>query len=124
MTDEQGKIVNTKAIASAKTQKEPSYTPSLEAKRTIQYFYNLTHKDEKDWFNYFLLLKAYEEYGLTEEIEPYFVDKFHDNPEATFFKYLASRIYTHNGKTEKGYEVLNGIDHEKNPYFFPFFMKN
>jgi len=73
--------------------------------------------DDKNLFNYYLLLNAALAYGNEDEIEKRFHYLLKSNSESSFFKYLAAKVYMINGKREKGYEALDGIDVDKSPSY-------
>lgn len=92
------------------------YKPTLIDKETVNYFMSEIEKDSSDWFNYYMLSNAYFDYGLTSEIEEFFVNEL-KTKKSTFFKFIMFQLYNINGKKEKGFVVLNGIDHDKTPVF-------
>lgn len=71
----------------------------------------------ENWFNYYALLNASLKYGNEKDIEEFFHQQYLKHPDKVFFKYLAAKVYMMNGKREKGYRALEGIDLEKCPSY-------
>jgi hypothetical protein len=95
-------------------------TTSLEE---INYYQQQLKQNPEEWFNYYLLLKAYYDAGLVRKCEEQYVKVYREHKSSAFFKYLMAKIYAQNGKIEKVYEVLNEIDMDKTPVFGLLYKK-
>ncbi len=118
ITDETGKLLPIQSINEVpQSYSSSQLSPELTRKSTIKYYHDQINNDPEDWFNYYLLVEAYNEHGVLRGLEKFLLEVHSQNPNSVFFKYLLSKAYLYNGKREKSYEVMNHIDLDKTPVF-------
>ncbi|MBL4704647.1 MAG: hypothetical protein JKY54_09005, partial [Flavobacteriales bacterium] len=113
LTDADGKPISIKSTYTNTAYEKGNFKPEQSINNFILDLEQRIEKDDENWFNYYLLLNASLEYGNEDQIEERFHYLLKKNKESAFFKYLAAKVYMINGKREKGYEVLDGIDTDK-----------
>lgn len=117
LTDESGKPISIKSTYDNKAYDKGNYQPEKSINNFIPEILQQIEQDKTDLFNYYMLLNVALEYGNADEIEERFHYLLADNPDKVFFKYLAAKAYMINGKREKGYGALDGIDLEQCPSY-------
>lgn len=123
LTDASGKLFEDIKPSVDKKYTSEDYTPVVTSFFVLNHFKEQIKQDPEDLFNYFALQKAYQKYFMQEENEEYFVKYNRKNTDLVLSKYLAFDAYIFNGKKEKAYEVLNGIDHTQTPIFDILYQK-
>ena len=94
-----------------------NYQSSIVEENYIADLKQKVKDNPEDLFNLYLLLEASITYGNLPEMEEFFHNELKAHPTSLLHKYLAAKVYMMNGKREKGYFALDGIDLEKNPVF-------
>lgn len=116
ITDKNGNILPLSSSNQHTTYSPASYNEKIIDKESIQYFTEEIKKDTSNWFNYYMLSNSYFDYGNTKDIEAFFAEEL-KTKKAAFFKFIMFQLYNINGKKEKGFIVLNGVDHTKTPIY-------
>ncbi len=117
LTDEKGYPISLKSDFENREYRSAAYSTELVVDNFMDAILADIQKKPADLFNYFLLQSASLEYGNLSEMEEYFYLKLKENSNSVFYKYLAAKTFMINGKREKGYEALDGIDLDKNPIY-------
>ena len=116
ITDSKGNVI--KGLKSEiKNTKYPNikYQVSVISKQEINYFVNEIKNDSSNWFNYYMLLLAYERNNIDNSDEIFFVGECEKHENSVFFKYLLYRFYNNKGQIEKANRFMANIDFKKNP---------
>lgn len=117
LTDTAGMLIGNVNSAFNALYSPHEYKVQVTADQLISFYKNQITRDPEKLYPYYALYRSYVQYGLSEEGEEYFVKAYRQHPQSVFFKYLAARMYEENGKMEKFYEVMNGVDMTKTPVF-------
>ncbi len=99
------------------------FNQSLSSFPQIGYWESEINKNPDDWFNYYALARFYSRASLYDKGEERFRQIYKKHPESVFFQYLLSKFYAYNGKIEKMYLLLNGVDESKTPIYELMFEK-
>ncbi|MBL1279147.1 MAG: DUF3857 domain-containing protein [Fluviicola sp.] len=125
LTDEAGKPINITSNFEVKPYQKGSFSPEFTEDNFIielQKEFDEYKKGDapSKLFNLYLLHKASLEHGNLAKMEEYFYLKHKANDESVFYKYIAAKIFMINGKREKGYYALDGIDLKENPIYVTY----
>jgi len=123
ITDADGNLFEDIKSALENQYTPTDYSPTIKSFFVLNYFRDQIKQYPEDLFNYFALQKAFRKYFVQDENEEFFVKYNRKNPDLVLSKYLAFDAYVFNGKKEKAYEVLNGIDHGQTPIFDILYQK-
>jgi transglutaminase-like putative cysteine protease len=122
-TDTSGNLLTDISSSFTGTYKKQHYDVKLTDKQLIRYYEQEVAKNPTNLYNYYALTLAYINGSVSEDGEEFFVKIQRAHPNSVYFKYLASKMYEQNGKMEKFYEVLNGIDQNKTPVYALLYQK-
>lgn len=117
LTDDKGKLISLKAVDNDENYSAKTHEIAVDRLSVINYYKNQIAIDSENWFNYYLLIEAYNAYGVLKGLEKELVKVYNADDNSVFFKYLLSKVYLYNGKREKSYEIMNHIDLQKTPVF-------
>jgi len=105
------------------TYQKQHYDTKLTDMALVNYYKAMiTHKPD-EMYPYYALAQAYINSEATQDGEEFFVKTQRKNPNILFYKFLAAKMYEQDGKMEKFYEVLNGIDQQKTPVYALLYEK-
>tara|TARA_R110002072_G_scaffold302402_1_gene485112 strand:- start:36251 stop:40081 length:3831 start_codon:yes stop_codon:yes gene_type:complete len=116
-TNENGEPIAMTSSFDTQPYDKGNYSPAFSEGNYINELKKNIEENPNDLFNLYLLQAASLEHGNLNQMEEYFYLKHKDNSESVFYKYIAAKIFMINGKREKGYYVLDGIDLEQNPIY-------
>lgn len=117
ITDADGKVQSDINSAFEGTFSPTTYDAKLTNKTVIKHFKNRLEKSPEAWSNYYLLCKAYMKFDNSEDGEELFAKYLEQYENKVYFKYLMAKMYTSNGKSERGEKLLSGLDKSKTPIF-------
>jgi hypothetical protein len=123
ITDTSGILIPDISSAFKGTYEKHHFEVKLNDLYLIHYYTAEIAKNPDNLFEYYALNLAWINANRSQEAEEFFVKAQRKNPNSVFFKYLASKMFSQDGKMEKFYEVLNNIDQDKTPVYALLYEK-
>lgn len=117
LTDTLGVPLDFSVVKNKDYKKGIGYKKEIIRFPQISYWKSEIDENPNEWFNYYALARFYSRSSLYPQGETYFKEKVDQYPESVFFRYMLSKFYAYNGKIEKTYLMLNGVDQEKTPVY-------
>jgi transglutaminase-like putative cysteine protease len=123
ITDKNGELLTDVSTSPSGKYTPAKYQPETGSNDLVTELLRKTENDPADLFNFFVLEKAAEKYEVAPYAEKTFIQFLRANKDMVLAKYLAFRICFENGKKEKAYGLLGGIDQDRTPIFDILFEK-